>query len=71
MQDLEVTVQNLQLCKSARDALRANLETLAKLTKKYPVECRFAGFRFVFESRADIDAVIATLETGIARLEAA
>ena len=70
MQPPEVTMQNLQLCKSARDSLRANLETLAKLTEKYPVECRFANFRFVFESRAEIDALIDALDKGIARLAA-
>ena len=70
MEAPKVTAQNLQLCRDARDALRANLETLAKLTKKYPVECRFGGFRFVFESRAEIDTLIRALDEGIAKLAA-
>lgn len=70
MQTPEVTAQNLQLCKSARDSLRDNLEKLAKLTKKYPIEYRFGDLRFVFESRAEIIAVIAALDQGITKLAA-
>lgn len=70
MQFPEVTLENLQLCKSARDALCANLTALAKLTEKYPVECKVGGFRFVFESKAEIEALIAALDAGIAKLAA-
>lgn len=70
MQRIEVTLQNLQVCKKTRDSLRSNLEELARLTEKYPVECRIAGFRFVFESRDDIDAVLRALDDGIAKLAA-
>ena len=70
MQIPEVTLQNLQLCTIARDALRDNLAILAKLTEKYPIECKFGGFRFVFESKVEIDALIAALDAGIAKLAA-
>jgi hypothetical protein len=66
----KVTAQNLQLCIAARDALRSNLEKLARQTEKYPVECRFGGYRYVFESRAEIDALIAALDEGIAKFAA-
>ena len=45
----------------ADQLLRGNLEELARMTKEYPVECTFAGIRFVFNSRQDIENLIALL----------
>ena len=59
---LTITHENLGECTRASSALRDHLDELAEMTEKYPVECTFAGYRFVFRSRADIEKLLAMLD---------
>ena len=59
---LTITHENFGECNRASRALRDHLDELAKMTEKYPVECTFAGYRFVFRNRGDIESLIALLD---------
>lgn len=48
-----------------QELLLEQLERIAELTKQYPVVCTFAGYRFVFESRADVLRLIAQIKQAI------
>lgn len=71
MNALQVTRENVATCKRARQALRAHLDRLTAMTKRYPVECTFAGYRRVFRSRQDILNAIAELDRSIEAFDAA
>lgn len=45
--------------------LKTELERIVAMTEEYPVVLTFAGRRFVFESRADVTALIARLESAL------
>jgi hypothetical protein len=59
---LTITHENFGACDRASHALKEHLEELVLMTEKYPVECNFAGYRFVFRNRGDITKLIALLE---------
>lgn len=59
---IRITAQNADDCQEALVALRTHLAKLAKMTREYPVECRFADYRFVFTSETDIKDVIEALD---------
>jgi hypothetical protein len=69
-QTVEVTAATAKMAAVVRAVLRDNLKTLAKITEKYPVEFAFGGFRFVFESKAEIEEVIRKLDEGVQRYAA-
>jgi hypothetical protein len=54
-----------------RDSLKENLEWLADVTKDYPVECVFSGRSFVFESKGEIEEMIAFLDQRLSELNVA
>ena len=56
---ITVNSQNVVILEAAAGALSAHLEDLARRVRHYPIECTFAGYRFVFASRRDIEFVIA------------
>jgi hypothetical protein len=51
--------------RQTQELLRSELESIARMTKEYPVVCTFAGYRFVFESRDDVLALIAKLDVAL------
>jgi hypothetical protein len=59
---IRVNKQNVDALAGALEALRTHLRKLAALTKDYPVECSFAGYRFVFTSEGDIVELIETID---------
>ena len=63
---LTITHKNFYECERASHELRAHLDELARMTQKYPVECTFAEYRFMFRSRADIVALLAQLDEKLA-----
>jgi hypothetical protein len=68
---IKISRENLQLCERALVALRRDLKKLAEMTKEYPVECGFAGFRFVFTNEAEIHELIEALDAKISAFKAA
>jgi hypothetical protein len=69
-QIVEVRAGDVKMAAVVRDALRDNLDTIAKVTEKYPVEFALGGFRFVFVARAEIEDVIERLDAALAGLAA-
>jgi len=69
-QIVEVRPGDAKMAAVVRDVLRDNLDTIAKVTEKYPVEFALGGFRFVFVARAEIEDVIQRLDEELARLAA-
>ena len=61
MQLPEITRKNVDSLDAFKAALVRHLEELARMTERYPVECRFGDFRFVFTSRRDIECLIGEL----------
>jgi hypothetical protein len=59
---IRVTPSNFQAVNRADKMLRSNLERLAEMTLKYPVECTFAEYRFIFRTRADIEGLIQAID---------
>lgn len=57
--------------RQAQSLLLSELESIVKMTKDYPVVCTFAGYRFVFESRGDVEALIAQLTEALEEYQAA
>ena len=57
--------------RAVRELLRQRLEEIAAMTKDYPVVITFAGYRFVFESKADVLGLIEKLEGAITSYEQA
>jgi len=53
-----ITHENFREFRQASRALRDHLDELVRMTEKYPVECNFAGYRFVFRNRQDIEKLI-------------
>lgn len=51
--------------RQTQELLRSELEHIAKMTRDYPVVCTFAGYRFVFEDREDVLALIAKLDEAL------
>ncbi len=39
-------------------SIRAQLDTLARATTAYPLECSLAGYELLFESRDEIEALV-------------
>jgi hypothetical protein len=68
---IQITQANEQECDRALIALRDHLDDLARMTEKYPVECGFGGYRFVFTSKADIISLIDALDDKLKRYRAA
>ena len=62
---INVTAANIDLCDDALKALRLHLDRLAQMTREYPVECCFGRYSFLFESREDIESLIANLDAKI------
>ena len=48
-----------------QELLREELEKIAELTKRYPVVCTFANYRYVFESRKDVVDLIEKISKAI------
>jgi plasmid stabilization system protein ParE len=63
---VEITATNADECERALENLRDHLDTLARMTERYPVECSFGGYRFVFTSRVDITTLISVLGSKLA-----
>ncbi|MGC9984099.1 MAG: hypothetical protein ABSF35_10740 [Polyangia bacterium] len=55
---MNITPANIELCESAKAELIERLEELARMTRRYPVECVFGEFRRVFATKADIQKLI-------------
>jgi hypothetical protein len=68
---LKVTRANLSLCEDALRELRSALEDIARMTRRYPVECIFGEFRFVFSSRRDVEDLLEILGSRITEFKAA
>jgi hypothetical protein len=68
---INISSANIVDCESALESLRTHLERLVQLTVNYPLECQFAGYRFVFENRADIESVIANLQKKVSAFRSA
>ncbi len=68
---ITITAANFDDCKAAADSLRTHLKKLIRMIREYPVECRFAEYRFIFTSEAEIDALIKTLDQKLADFRAA
>jgi hypothetical protein len=62
---INVTTANVDLCDQALKALELHLNTLAKMTDDYPVECSFGNYSFFFQSRSDIESLIGNLRSRI------
>jgi hypothetical protein len=67
---LVVNKKNLAEMVAAVEALRRRRDELVKLAAAYPVECAFGGYRCVFVSAVDIDAMIDELQYKIDVAEA-
>jgi hypothetical protein len=63
---LTITHENFGECDRASQGLRDHLDEVVRMTEKYPVECTFAGYRFVFRNRGDIEKLIAMLDEKLA-----
>ena len=46
-------------------AIQIELETLARMTKDYPLECSLGAYDLLFESRDDIEILIESLSEEI------
>lgn len=68
---IQITKVNADECDRALQALRDHLDELAQMTEKYPVECSFGGYRFVFTSKAHIEALIVALDMKLAAYRSA
>lgn len=55
---LHVDASVLELFCTARDELVESLDELERLAERYPVEITFGEYRFVFNSVAEIHALI-------------
>ena len=42
-------------------AIQAHLETLAKVTKAYPLECSLGTYALLFDSKDDIEVLLESL----------
>ena len=62
MTTITVNQQNVEILEKAASALQLHLEDLARKTRFYPIECEFAGYRYVFTCRRDIEYVINQLQ---------
>lgn len=71
MQLPEINRDNVDSMDLFRDALVRDLEELARMTERYPVECQFGELRFVFTSREDIEHLISRLRGEIEAVRAA
>lgn len=68
---LQVDESVYELFCEARDELIGNLEELARLTERYPVEITFGNYRFVFNTVDEIHELIQDMNEKIAAYEAA
>jgi len=68
---IKITGKNFDECQEALAALRLHLNKLVKMTKEYPVECSFAGYRFIFSSESDIQELIQSLDAKLTEFRAA
>lgn len=66
-----ITKNNVDSFRGALAALHAHLGKLVEMTREYPVECSFAGYRFVFEREADILEVIQAIDEKLKQFSAA
>jgi hypothetical protein len=62
---IKIDKNNLADFEAGLRALRQHLSTLVSMTKEYPVECSFAGYRFVFANESDILEVIDAIDKEI------
>lgn len=58
---IQVTSKNVGFLERALDELRESSFRLGEQTRHCPVECMFAGYRFVFSNHQDIQSLIRTL----------
>jgi len=68
-EDFTITRANFDAFTRADRLLRDHLEELARLTKDYPVECTFAEYRFIFQSRSDIEILISKIEAKLGKYQ--
>lgn len=68
---IPITRRNAKQWSGVVSILTSELEHLALLTREYPVEFSFQGYSFVFESRSDIERLIAELRAQVDRALAA
>ena len=61
--EIEPTIDNIEILEQVLAAFRRDLDMLAKMTRKYPVEIEFASYRFVFTKKADIEDLIQALDS--------
>jgi len=63
---ITVTASNFPAVNRAERLLRSHRGRLVQMTGQYPVECTFAGYRFIFRSQKDIDDLIAIIDREMA-----
>ena len=68
---IKITGRNADECREALGALRLHLAKLVRMTKDYPLECSFAGYRFIFTSESDIQELIQSLDSKLVEFRAA
>jgi len=64
---IQITHENVYQCRDALGELEKRTDEFAKMTRRYPIECEFAGYRFVFANRGDINSLISTLKGKVER----
>lgn len=64
---IQITQGNVQQCSDALGELEERFNELAKMTRRYPIECTFADYRFVFLNREEIASLISTLKGKVER----
>ena len=67
----DVTKTTVAGFSETRELLRKELERIAEMTKQYPVVCTFLSYRFVFESREDVQQLINDIDEAIDAYEQA
>lgn len=66
-----ITKDNVEVFRGAAAALKAHLTKLVEMTKEYPVECSFGGYRFVFERESEILELISALDSKLKAFDSA
>ena len=69
--NIVITKDNVDVFRGAAAALKSHLTKLVEMTKEYPVECSFAGYRFVFERETDIRELISALDGKLTAFDSA
>ena len=66
---LEVTHENVALCRKFRESLINDMPDLASMIRQRPVECWFGEYRFVFSSLQDVRDLVDVLNDRISKNE--